>query len=151
MGVTIATNKKAYRDYFFAEKWECGIELKGSEVKSIRAGKVSFKDTFARVDENQVFLYNLHIDHYQQASYMNGEPDRVRRLLLHKREIQKIIGITAKKNVTMIPTKIYFNNRAMVKVEIALGTGKKLYDKREAIKKRDIDRDLRRVVRERSR
>ena len=81
---------------------------------------------------------------------MNSEPDRVRRLLLHKREIQKIIGITAKKNVTMVPTKIYFNNRGLVKIEIALGTGKKLYDKRETIKKRDIDRDLRRVVRGRS-
>lgn len=146
MGQTVATNKKAYRDYFFADTWECGIELKGGEVKSVRAGKVNFKDTFARVDEEEVFLYNLHIDQYKQASYMNDEPDRVRKLLLHKKEIRKIYGAVTQKNVSLIPTKIYFNNRGLVKIEIALAKGKKLYDKRETIKKRDIDRDLRRAV-----
>ena len=151
MGQTVATNKKAYRDYFFSDKWECGIELKGGEVKSIRAGKVNFKDTFARAEEDEVFLYNLHIDQYKQASYLNEEPDRARKLLLHKREIRKMVGIMAQKNVTLVPTKIYFNNRGFVKVEIALGTGKKQFDKRQTIQKRDIDRDLRRAVKYRSR
>ncbi len=151
MGQTVATNKKAYRDFFFSDKWECGIELKGGEVKSIRAGKVNFKDTFARVEEDEVFLYNLHIDQYKQASYMNEEPDRPRKLLLHKREIKKIFGIVSQKNVVVVPTKIYFNNRGLVKIEVALGTGKKRYDKRQTIQKRNIDRDLRRAVKHRNR
>ena len=149
MSGTIATNKKAYRDYFFSDKWECGIELKGGEVKSIRAGKVNFKDTFARIDETEIFLYNLHIDPYAQASHMNDEPDRIRKLLLHRREIKKINGIITQKNLVLVPTKIYFNKRGFVKVEIALGKGKKLYDKRETIKKRNIDRDLGRAVKSR--
>ena len=149
MASTVATNKKAYRDFFFSDKWECGIELKGGEVKSIRAGKVNFKDTFARIDENEIFLYNLHIDPYAQASHMNDEPDRVRKLLLHRREIKKINGIIAQQNLALVPTKIYFNKRGFVKIEIALGKGKKLYDKRETIKKRNIDRDLGRAVKNR--
>jgi SsrA-binding protein len=151
MGQTVATNKKAYRDYFFSDTWECGVELKGGEVKSVRAGKVNFKDAFARVDGSEVFLYNLHIDQYKQAGYMNDEPDRARKLLLHKQEIRKIYGFVTQKNVSLIPTKIYFNNRGLVKIEIALAKGKKMYDKRETIKKRDIDRDLRRVVKPRKR
>ena len=151
MSGVIATNKKAYRDYFFSDKWECGIELKGGEVKSIRAGHVNFKDTFARIDENEIFLYSLHIEPYKQASYMNDEPDRVRKLLLHRREIKKINGIVAQQNLALVPTKIYFNNRGFVKIEIALGKGKKLYDKRETIKRRNIDRDLGRAVKNRKR
>ena len=151
MAGAIATNKKAYRDFFFSDKWECGIELKGGEVKSIRAGKVNFKDTFARIDENEIFLYNLHIDPYVQASHMNDEPDRVRKLLLHRREIKKINRIIAQQNLALVPTKIYFNKRGFVKIEIALGKGKKLYDKRETIKKRNIDRDLGRAVKNRKR
>ncbi len=151
MSGVIATNKKAYRDYFFSDKWECGIELKGGEVKSIRAGHVNFKDTFARVDENEIFLYSLHIEPYKQASYMNDEPDRVRKLLLHRREIKKINGIVAQQNLALVPTRIYFNSRGFVKIEIALGKGKKLYDKRETIKRRNIDRDLGRAVKNRKR
>jgi len=151
MGSTIATNKKAYRDYFFSDKWECGIELKGGEVKSIRAGGVNFKDTFARIDENEVFLYSLHIDQYKQASYLNDEPDRPRKLLLHRREIKKINGIITQKNLVLVPTKVYFNNRGFIKVEIALGKGKKLYDKRVTIQKRNIDRDLGRALKQKKR
>ena len=151
MSGVIATNKKAYRDYFFSDKWECGIELKGGEVKSIRAGHVNFKDTFARIDENEIFLYSLHIEPYKQASYMNDEPDRVRKLLLHRREIKKINGIVAQQNLALVPTRIYFNSRGFVKIEIALGKGKKLYDKRETIKRRNIDRDLGRAVKNRKR
>jgi SsrA-binding protein len=151
MGQTIATNKKAYRDFFFSDKWECGIELKGGEVKSVRAGKVNFKDSFARVDKDEVFLYNLHIDPYKQASYLNDEPDRPRKLLLHKREIRKIFGVVAQKNIVLVPTKIYFNNRGLAKIEVALGTGKKHYDKRQTIQKRETDRDIKRAIKHRNR
>ena len=146
MSTAIATNKKAFRDYFLSDTWECGIELKGGEVKSIRDGKVNFKDTFARVDKNEAYLYNLHIEPYKQASYMNEEADRPRRLLLHKREIKKLSDEVNIKKMTLVPTKVYFNNRGFVKVQLALGKGKKLYDKREDIKKRDIKRDIGRIV-----
>lgn len=142
-----STNKKAFRDYFVVDKWECGIELQGSEVKSIRAGGLNFKDSFARVEKDQIFLYNLHINSYAQASYLNPETDRKRRLLLHKGEIKKILGQMTQKGLALVPTKIYFNKRNFVKVELGLVKGKKLYDKRETIKKRDIKKQLDRVVR----
>ena len=151
MSSVVATNKKAFRDYFFSEKWECGIELKGGEVKSIRAGNVNFKDSFAHFEGEEAFLYNLHIDPYKQAGYMNEDPDRKRKLLLHKREIQKMLGLIAQKNLTLIPTKLYFNKRGLVKIELALAKGKKHFDKRDTIKKRDVDRDLRRAVKSRRR
>ncbi len=146
MRQAIATNKKAFRDYSLSDTWECGIELKGGEVKSVRDGKVNFKDTFARVDKNEVYLYNLHVDPYKQASYMNEEADRPRKLLLHKREIKKVFEAVNIKKMVLVPTKVYFNKRGLVKVELALGKGKKLYDKREDIKKRDIKRELGRAV-----
>lgn len=146
MGQTIATNKKAFRDYALTDKWECGIALNGGEVKSIRAGHVNFKDTFARLDKGEVFLHNLHIDPYAQAGLMGEEPDRIRKLLLHKREIKKISDIVAQKSCALIPTKLYFNNRGLVKVEIAIGKGKKFYDKREDIKKKDIERSIKRTL-----
>ena len=145
----IATNKKAFRDYFLIEKWECGIQLKGGEVKSLRAAEVSFSDAFARVEEHQILLYNLHISPYLQASYLNVEPDRVRKLLLNKKEIEKIYSKMSQKHLALIPTRIYFNARGLAKVEIALAKGKKLFDKREDIKKRDIDRELKRTVKPR--
>ena len=147
MAKPVATNKKAYFNYFLTQSWECGIELKGGEVKSVRAGLVNFKDSFAKIENGEVFLYNLHINPYKEASYMNEEPDRVRKLLMHKREIRKIVSLVAERGKVMIPTKIYLNNRGLVKIELALGTGKKLYDKRESIKKRDIDRVLRQSTR----
>ena len=151
MGETIATNKKAFRDYAFFDKFEAGIALTGGEVKSIRAGNVNFKDSFARIDKEEMFLYNLHIDPYAQASHLNDDPQRPRKLLLNKKEILKILGQIAQKKWILIPTKIYFNNRGFVKVELALGKGKKLYDKREDIKKRDIDRELKRTIKVRRR
>lgn len=147
MGKTIVTNKKALRDYFISDKWECGIELIGAEVKSIRAGHVSFKDTFARVEKGQIRLYNLHIEPYQAASYENVPADRVRRLLAHKREIKKMDQEVTLKNVTLIPTRLYFNDRGLVKVEVGLAKGKKQYDKREVMKKRQITKDLKRAMR----
>lgn len=146
MGKTIATNKKAYHNYHLMDKWECGIALAGPEVKSIRAGHVSFADSFAHVDKGEVFLYNLHINPYEQASYNNAAPDRARKLLLHAKEIERLIGLLTRKGLTLIPTKMYFNARGFVKVEIALGQGKKLYDKREDIKKREVRREIDRAV-----
>jgi len=147
MGQTIATNKKAYRDFFITDHWECGIALKGGEVKSVRAGRVNFKDAFARVERGQVLLYNLHIDPYERAGYETQEPDRVRNLLLHKKEVKKMDNSATLKNLVLIPTKIYFNDRGIAKIELALGKGKKSYDKRETIKKRKIDRDISRALR----
>lgn len=142
MSGVIATNKKAFRDYYFTGTWECGIALSGSEVKSIREGNVNFKDSYALAKNEEIFLYNLHIEPYRQASYLNVESQRPRKLLLHKKEIRKILGYVTQRHVALIPTKLYFNNRGFVKVEIAIGTGKKQYDKRESIKKKDIQRDL---------
>lgn len=151
MGDTIATNKKAFRDYAISEKWECGIELIGAEVKSIRNGGVNFKDSFVRIEQGQALLYNLFIQNYQQASYMNEPEDRVRRLLLHKKEIRKIEQKTKEKGLSVVPTKMYFNKRGYVKMEVGLGKGKKAFDKRETIKKRDISRDLGRMIKNKNR
>ena len=147
----IATNSKAFRDYFFYGTFECGIALKGCEVKSIRSGDVNFKDSFACIREGEIMLYNFYISPYAQASYMNENPDRVRKLLLHKKEVEKLTVAVNQKKMALIPTKIYLNKRGWVKVELALGKGKKLYDKREEIKKRDIERSLKRTIHSRRR
>ena len=147
----IATNKKAYHNFTLLDKWECGIVLVGPEVKSLRAGYGSFTDAFAHVDTGELFLYNLHINPYEQASFMNVEPARPRKLLLHKKEIERMIGTLTRKGLTLVPTKIYFNNKGFVKVELALGQGKNLYDKREDIKKRETKREMDRAVKDRKR
>ena len=139
-------NRKARFHYTLGQSWECGLVLQGSEVKSVRAGRVNFKDTFARVEKGEVFLYNLHIDPYQEASYMNPEPDRVRKLLLHHTEIKKMGIQVTERGKVLVPTRLYVNSRGLVKVEIAVGTGKKLFDKREDIKRRDAERSLRRSI-----
>ncbi len=150
MAITlIATNKKAYQNFTLTEKWECGIVLTGGEVKSIRAGHVNFKDTYAWVKEEEVYLSNLHIDNYEQASHLNKEPDRVRKLLMHRKEIKRLTGLMTAGGKTLVPTRIYFNSRNLIKIEIAVGQGKKLYDKREDIKKRDINREISRALRQR--
>ena len=143
----IATNKKAFRDYFFTERYECGIELKGCEVKAIREGGLNFKDSFARIEGEEIILHNLHISPYVHAGYAQVESDRPRKLLLHKSEIKKISGRMAQKGLALIPTKIYLNKRNLVKAELGLAKGKKLYDKREDIKKREVKRDIDRIVR----
>ena len=145
----IASNKKAYQNYNLLEKWECGIALTGGEVKSIRAGEVNFKDAYAWVKEEEVFLSNLHISPYEQAGYLQPEPDRVRKLLMHKKEIKRIHGLMTAKAKALVPTRIYITERGLVKVEIAVGQGKKLYDKRDDIKKREINREISRAVRQR--
>ena len=141
----IASNRKAFRNFTLLDRFECGISLKGSEVKSLRAGGVSFADAFARFDGGEVFLYNLHINPYQEASYLNLEPARPRKLLMHKNEIHKITGLVNQKKFVLIPTKIYFNKRGYAKVELGLGKGKKHFDRREDIKKRDVEREMKRA------
>jgi SsrA-binding protein len=149
MSQIIATNRKAYRDYEVLESLECGIELKGSEVKSLRAAKINLNDSFARFEGAEIFLYNAHISHYAQASYLNVDPDRQRKLLLHKKQLQRINGKLTQKGLTLIPLKIYFNDRGFAKIELAFCKGKKLYDKRETVKRRETDKLLRRVIKDR--
>lgn len=149
MNKIIATNRKAKRDYTVLETVECGIELKGSEVKSLRDGKANLSDSFARVENNEVILYNAHISPYEQASYLNVEPTRPRRLLLHKKQIQKLVGQAVQRGFTLVPLQMYFNHRGFAKIELALCKGKKLYDKREDIKRREADLEMRRVMKNR--
>ncbi|MEI6832344.1 MAG: SsrA-binding protein SmpB [Candidatus Omnitrophota bacterium] len=149
MSKSIITNRKAYRDYEVLESLECGIELKGSEVKSLRASLINLDDSFARVEKCEFFLYNAHINHYAQASYLNVDPDRPRKLLLHKNQIERLAGKLAAKGLTLIPLKFYFNHRGFVKLELALCKGKKLYDKRDSIKRRETDLEMRRAIKNR--
>ncbi len=142
----IATNKKAYHNYNLIEKFECGLMLIGPEVKSVRAAQVSFTDSFAFVEKDALMLYNVHINPYEQASYNNVEPARPRKLLLHKKEMERLKGLMSRQGLTIIPTRIYFNARGFAKVEIALAQGKKQYDKREDIKTRDIKREIDRRI-----
>jgi SsrA-binding protein len=145
----IATNRQAFRDYEILETLECGIELKGSEVKSLRDSRLNLKDSFARVEKNEVLLYNTHISPYEQASYLNVEPTRLRKLLLHKNQISKLMGQVTLRGFTLIPLKFYFNDRGFVKVELALCRGKKLYDHRQDIKRREADLSIRRALKSR--
>jgi SsrA-binding protein len=149
MSNNIATNRKAHRDYEVLESLECGIELKGSEVKSLRAAKINLNDSFARFEGPEIFLYNAHISHYAQASYLNVDPDRHRKLLLHKKQIERVNGKLTQKGLTLIPLKIYFNARGFAKIELGLCKGKKIYDKRESVKRRETDKLLRRVIKDR--
>jgi len=141
----VAVNKKV-RDYEVLEKYEAGIELKGTEVKSLREKNVSFKDSFCRVKDNQIYLLNLHISPYKFANRFNHDPERPRKLLLHKKEIKRLVGKLTTAGLTLIPTKIYFNEKGIAKVEIALVKGKKQYDKREEIKKKEIDKKIKTLM-----
>ncbi|MBN2831511.1 MAG: SsrA-binding protein SmpB [Candidatus Omnitrophica bacterium] len=149
MSKIIASNHKAYRDYEIIESVECGIELKGSEVKSVRQGNVNLNDSFARAEGSTVTLYNAHISPYMEASYLNVEPTRERRLLLHKKQIAKLSGKLTQRGFTLIPLKVYFNERGFVKIELGLGRGKKTYDKREDIKRRESEVIARRILKAR--
>ncbi|MEK6727661.1 MAG: SsrA-binding protein SmpB [Candidatus Omnitrophota bacterium] len=151
MSKIIAANRKAFKDYEVLESFECGIELKGGEVKSLRAGRINMDDSFARAEGNEIFLYNAHISPYEEASYMNVEPMRLRRLLLHRSQIRKLTSQLTQRGLTLVPLKVYFNDRGFVKIEIALCKGKKLYDKREDIKRREMDMEMRRVMKSRRR
>lgn len=142
-GKLIANNKKAYHDYFILENWECGISLSGTEVKSLRTGKCSIKEAFIRIEKGEVYVYSMHISPYEKGNIFNKDPLRVRKLLLHKSEINKLIGKTKEKGMAIIPLKVYFKE-SLVKVEIGLAKGKKLYDKRDDIAKKDQQREAQR-------
>lgn len=144
----IAKNSSAFRDFSILESFECGIELKGSEVKSIREGNVNLKDSFARIEKEEIFLYNTHISPYDKGSYFNVDAKRIRRLLLHKNEIRRILSKVSQRGLTLVPIKFYFK-KSFVKVELGIVKGKKLYDKRAAIKKRELDLEMKRALRQR--
>ncbi len=139
----VANNKKAYHDYFIEEKYECGIELYGTEVKSLRMGKCSIKEAFVSIEAGQAYVEGMNISPYEKGNIFNKDPLRKRRLLLHKKEILKLFGQTREKGYTIVPLKVYFKN-GLAKVEIGLARGKKLYDKREDIKKKDLRRETER-------
>ena len=147
MDKIIATNKKAYHDYFVEETFEAGIELVGSEVKSIRLGRVNLKDCFALVKNNEVFVYNMHISPYDKGSFFNKEPLRTRKLLLNRAEINKLRGKVEQKGYTLVPTKLYFKGN-FVKVELAVCKGKELHDKRQAIKDKENKIAAERAIKE---
>jgi len=136
-----AQNRKARYNYFFIEIFEAGIQLMGSEIKSLRDGRVDISESFAREANNEIFLINSYFSKYASSSYMNHDESRPRKLLLHKKEIKKISGKIKKESLTLIPTKIYFNKKGIAKLELALSKGKKLYDKREVKKKRSWERE----------
>ena len=139
----IANNKKAYHDYFIEETYEAGIALHGTEVKSLRMGKCSIKESFVRIENEEVSIYGMHISPYEKGNIFNRDPLRVKKLLLHKSEIRKMKGKIAENGYTLVPLKVYFN-RSLVKVEIGLAKGKKLYDKRQDIAKKDQRREAER-------
>ena len=141
----IVTNRKARHDYHFLETWEAGIVLTGTEVKSLRAGKINLTDSYAAVDNGEIYLYNVHVSRYEQGSSFNHEPNRRRKLLLHRSEIRKLIGRVVEKGLTLIPTRVYFK-RGRAKVEIALAKGKRDYDRRRTIMERDARRDMERAL-----
>lgn len=139
----IANNKKAYHDYFILDTYEAGIALHGTEVKSLRMGKCSVKESFIRVENGEVFVYGMHISPYEKGNIFNKDPLRPRKLLLHKAEINKMLGKTKEKGMAIVPLKVYFKG-SLVKVEIGLARGKKLYDKRNDIAKKDQQREAQR-------
>ncbi|NUO39962.1 MAG: SsrA-binding protein SmpB [Gemmatimonadaceae bacterium] len=145
---SIARNRRARHDYTIIDTWEAGLVLTGSEVKSLRDGKANLSDAYGIVRDGEIYLINLHISVYERASYNNHEPTRTRKLLLHKREITRLIGAIERQGLTLIPLELYFK-RGIAKVAIALGKGKKQHDKREDAKARDADREIARAVRTR--
>lgn len=143
----VANNKKARHDYFIDETYEAGIELTGTEIKSVRQGKVSIKESFAKLIHGEVFIVGMNISPYEQGNRFNVDPLRDRKLLLHKREIRKLIGYTTQKGLTLVPLRMYINDAGRAKVELAVARGKKEYDKRHDIAKRDADRRMQQAMR----
>ncbi len=146
----VANNKKAYHEYFVLEKFEAGIELVGTEVKSIRAGRINLKESWCMIKNGEIFVNGMHISPYEQGNIFNKDPFRVRKLLMHRREIDRLFGKIKQDGLTLIPTSVYFKN-SKVKVEIGLCKGKNLHDKRETLAKKQAKRDIDRALKERSR
>lgn len=148
---TVAVNRRARHDYHIEEVYEAGLALQGSEIKSVRAGRVNLRGSFARVENEEVFLYDAHISPYEQAgTYFNHDPVRPRKLLLHRREIKRLTGLVRQKGLTLVPLRVYFKGRR-AKLELGVARGKKLYDKREDIATRDAQREMERAMKSRSR
>lgn len=143
----VANNKKARHDYFIEETYETGIVLTGTEIKSIRQGKVNIKESYAKVENGEMMIYGMHISPYDHGNRFNVDPLRPRKLLLHKREIQKLIGYTTQKGLTLVPLRMYINEKGRAKLELAVARGKKDYDKRNSIAKRDADRRMQQAMR----
>jgi SsrA-binding protein len=146
----VTTNRKARHEYHILETIEAGMVLLGTEVKALRAGKANLKDSYATIKDGEVYLLNMHISEYSHGSYNNHDPERIRKLLMHRREINKLTGKVQEGGLTLIPLKIYFK-QGRAKVQLALARGKKLYDKRHDIAKRDADREIRRLVKHKQR
>lgn len=144
-----AKNRKAYHDYHIEETFEAGMVLTGTEVKSIRQGRANLKDSYARVENGQIYVLNMHISPYEQGNRFNHEPLRKRKLLMHRREINRFIGLTREKGYTLIPTKMY-SQKGFIKLEIALARGKKLYDKRDALHEKEAKREVERAFKEKN-
>lgn len=145
----LAVNRRARHDYFIEETYEAGIVLTGSEIKSLRAGRANLRGSYARIENNEVWLHDMHISPYEQSgTYFNHEPTRSRKLLLHSRQIKRLLGLVQKQGVTLVPLRIYLKGRR-AKVELGVAKGKKLYDKRQSIAERDAQRDVQRAMRER--
>lgn len=142
----ITTNRKAYHDYVIEEKFEAGIVLTGTEVKSLREGRANLQDSYAAVKDGEVYLYHCHISPYHHGNIMNHDPTRTRKLLLHRQEIDKLLGKTQQKGLTLVPLRMYFSSRGRVKVELGLAKGKKQHDRREAIKAREAGREVERAM-----
>jgi len=146
----LANNKKARHDYFIEEVYEAGMALTGTEIKSMRQGRLNIKESFARIEGNEVILYGMHISPYEQGNRFNVDPLRPRKLLLHKQEIRKLIGYTTQKGLTLVPLRVYLNEKGLAKIEIAVARGKKLYDKRDDLAKRDSERRMQQEIKNRS-
>jgi len=142
----VASNKKARYDYFIEETYEAGIVLTGTEIKSVRQGKVSIKESYARVERGELIVYGMNINPYEQGNRFNADPLRQRKLLLHKQEIRKLIGYTTQKGLTLVPLSMYINEKGLAKLELGVARGKKNYDKREDIAKRDADRRMQQAM-----
>lgn len=151
VGKVLSQNKKAYHDYFIEETFEAGIVLKGTEVKSIRMGKVNVNDSYCDVKTGEALIINMHVSPYEMGNIQNVDPIRKRKLLMHKREINKLIGYTTQQGYTLIPLKVYLSPAGLVKIEIGVAKGKKLYDKRDTLAKRDADRHIQKELKNRQR
>ena len=146
----IANNKKARHDYFIEEVYEAGMALTGTEIKSIRQGRINLKESFAKVEGNELIIYGMHISPYEQGNRFNADPLRPRKLLLHRQEIRKLIGYTTLKGLTLVPLTVYINEKGLAKIEIAVARGKKNYDKRDDIQRRDQERHIQQEMKSRN-
>ncbi|ACB85561.1 SsrA-binding protein SmpB [Natranaerobius thermophilus JW/NM-WN-LF] len=145
--MVLARNRKAEHEFFIEERYEAGIELKGTEVKSCKNRSVNLKDGFAKIEKGEIFLYNVHISHYNEGNQFNHEPTRTRKLLLHKREIKRLLGLTQQRRYTLIPLTFYVKD-GIIKVELALAKGKQKHDKRESIKRKTMEREMEKALKE---